>query len=31
MTKKRQRRKPLVPKAGIKPGRRYGCGGRTKK
>lgn len=28
MTKRKPTRKPLVPKAGIKPGRRYGCGGK---
>lgn len=29
--KKVGRAKPLSPKAGVKPGKRYGCGGKLKK
>lgn len=26
-----KRPKPMTPKAGVKPGKRYGCGGKIKK
>lgn len=31
MTRKVKRPKPMSPKAGIKAGKRYGCGGKIKK
>lgn len=29
--RKVKRPKPMSPKAGVKPGKRYGCGGKIKK
>lgn len=30
MARKMKRPKPMSPKAGVKPGKKYGCGGRLK-
>lgn len=30
MAKKMKRPKPMSPKAGVKPGKKYGCGGKLK-
>lgn len=31
MSRKMKRPKPMSPKAGIKPGKKYGCGGKVKR
>lgn len=30
MARKMKRPKPMSPKAGVKPGKKYGCGGKLK-
>lgn len=31
MARRAKRSRPMSPKAGVKPGKRYGCGGKLKK